>query len=221
MDQDKIGHFIKKIRKKNNLTQAQFAQRLGVTYQAVSKWENGKNIPDIALLKQISEMFNVNIDEIVNGKKKKNKYILLFIPVILLVLLFIVFNYREDFEFKTITTSCPEFTISGSAAYNKDKTSIYISSIEFCGKDNNVVYSSINCTLYENYKGKKTKVSACKKRKNLTLEDYLKKVQVQVNNYSSVCSELTKSNLYLEINTLNKNKKKTTYKVPIKLNDNC
>ena len=41
MDQEKIGKLIKVIRKKNNLTQAEFAEKYGVTYQAVSKWENG------------------------------------------------------------------------------------------------------------------------------------------------------------------------------------
>lgn len=53
MNQEKIGSLIKKIRKENNLTQQDFAKKYGVTYQAVSKWENGKNIPDIALLKEI------------------------------------------------------------------------------------------------------------------------------------------------------------------------
>ena len=47
MDQEKIGNFIKEIRKKNNLTQKDLADKYNVTYQAVSKWENGKNMPDI------------------------------------------------------------------------------------------------------------------------------------------------------------------------------
>ena len=73
MDQDKIGNFIKKIRTEQNLTQKDLADRLGVTYQAVSKWENGKNVPDIAILKKITEEFNVNIDEILNGEKNEKK----------------------------------------------------------------------------------------------------------------------------------------------------
>ena len=70
MDQERIGNLIKQIRKDNNLTQKDLADKLGVTFQAVSKWENGKNIPDIAVLKQISDMFNINIDDILNGNKK-------------------------------------------------------------------------------------------------------------------------------------------------------
>ena len=79
MNTDKIGKVIKDIRIKNNLTQSEFADRYGVTYQAVSKWENGKNIPDISLLKQICKDFNINIDDLLEGKlsinkKKNHKY---------------------------------------------------------------------------------------------------------------------------------------------------
>ena len=73
MDQEKIGQFIKNIRKENNLTQDLFAKKLGVTYQAVSKWENGKSIPDIATLKLISQVFNVNLEELIEGEKKVSK----------------------------------------------------------------------------------------------------------------------------------------------------
>ena len=73
MDQERIGQFIKKIRQDNKLTQKELADKLGVTYQAVSKWENGKNVPDIAILKEMSKMFNINIDEILDGEKKSKK----------------------------------------------------------------------------------------------------------------------------------------------------
>ena len=56
-ENEKIGNIIKELRKKNNLTQQNLADQLGVTYQAVSKWENGKNIPDIAILKEISKLY--------------------------------------------------------------------------------------------------------------------------------------------------------------------
>ena len=83
MDQEKIGNFIKEIRTKNNLTQKQFADKYNVTYQAVSKWENGKNMPDVALIKQISKDFNISLEEIYNGErninKKKNNFIVYII----------------------------------------------------------------------------------------------------------------------------------------------
>ena len=90
MNTDKIGKVIKDIRIKNNLTQSEFADRYGVTYQAVSKWENGKNIPDISLLKQICKDFNINIDDLLEGKlsinkKKNHKYMYIFITCIVIL----------------------------------------------------------------------------------------------------------------------------------------
>ena len=68
MDQEKVGSFIRNIRKRNGLTQKQFAEKYGVTYQAVSKWENGKNLPDISLLRKIASDYNVSIESIMDGK---------------------------------------------------------------------------------------------------------------------------------------------------------
>ena len=48
------------------------AEKYGVTYQAVSKWENGKNIPDISLLKQICDDYNININDLLEGKNSEN-----------------------------------------------------------------------------------------------------------------------------------------------------
>ena len=226
MNQDKIGKFIKKIRLENNLTQKQLADLLGVTYQAVSKWENGKNIPDIELLKEISEKFNLNIDEILNGekeKKKKNNHLyLLFIPVIiLLVIIILLFRKDNSFEFKTISSNCSDFKITGSAAYNKEKTSIYISNIEFCGKEEKEEYKEINCILYEKNNDKKSKISSCDKKDNITLKEFLKNTNINVDNYSTVCKKLTTNTLILEIYATKEDDKVVTYKVPIKLNDNC
>ena len=57
-----IGNNIKQLRQQKNLTQDQVAEKLGVSYQAVSKWENNANTPDIALLPAIAELFGVSID---------------------------------------------------------------------------------------------------------------------------------------------------------------
>ena len=90
MNQEKIGSLIKKIRKENNLTQKDFAKKYGVTYQAVSKWENGKNIPDIALLKEICSDYNIDINELLdNNYKVKKKNIPLLILIGILVITFI------------------------------------------------------------------------------------------------------------------------------------
>lgn len=226
MDQEKIGNLIKKLREENNLTQKDLADKLGVTYQAVSKWENGKNIPDIGVMKQISEDFSINLDEILNGekiKKDKRKKLLLIVPFLLLIIIISIIilkiNNNSDFEFKTISSKCSEFKISGSAAYNKNKTSIYISNIEFCGNEDKEVYKNINCILYEKINNNKKEISSCAEKENSTLENYLKDININVDNAS--CKNLVSNTLFLEIVAENNNGENKTYTIPIKLNDNC
>ena len=69
MDQVKIGKFISDIRKERNLTQKDVAEKLGVSINAVSKWERGISLMDISLLKPLSILLGVSITEIINGEK--------------------------------------------------------------------------------------------------------------------------------------------------------
>ena len=59
MNQEKIGKLIAECRKEKKMTQVELADKLSVTDKSVSKWENGKNIPDIALLKEICSDYNI------------------------------------------------------------------------------------------------------------------------------------------------------------------
>lgn len=231
MDQEKIGKLIKEIRKNNNLTQKELAAKLGVTYQAVSKWENGKNIPDIGILKEISKEFNIDIAEILDGEikplKKKNTALIVSLIIIATTIVLISFaslikyNNDSEFKFKTISSSCHDFKVTGSAAYNRDKTAIYISNVEFCGQEDEVTYEKIECNLYEKHAKEKIKVSSCTSKKNIKLDDYLKEVNINVSNYSTKCKELTSNDLSLEIVATKTDGKKVSYNVPIKLNEHC
>ncbi len=69
MNQEKIGKFIAELRKQNKLTQEQLAEKLGITKNAVSKWERGLGLMDLSLLKPLSEILNVSVTEILNGEK--------------------------------------------------------------------------------------------------------------------------------------------------------
>lgn len=64
---------IKILRKENNLTQEQFARKINVTRQAVSNWENNKNLPDIETLIRISGIFHVSLDQLITGGENMNK----------------------------------------------------------------------------------------------------------------------------------------------------
>jgi len=227
MEQEKIGKFISELRKSKGLTQKELADMLGVTFQAVSKWERGQNVPDIAILKDISRIFNINIDDILNGETKKkynNKlyYVLgvVFVLILLTIVIILLIKNNHDFEFKQISTSCDNFNIAGSMAYNKDKTSLYISSIEFCGSDDNEIYESIGCTLFEDHDGEETQISSCKIDNNITLEEYLKDVKISVDNYELSCANMLESELYLEIDATLENNKNIVYKIPITLLEN-
>ena len=70
MDQKKIGKFLKELRKENGITQEEFAEMLNVSGRTVSRWETGTNMPDISLLVDIAEIFDVSIPEIINGERK-------------------------------------------------------------------------------------------------------------------------------------------------------
>lgn len=121
MNQEKIGKFIQELRKEQNLTQKDLAEKLGVSINAVSKWERGICLMDISLLKPLSKCLKVSITEIINGErlaednvkvkaeeaiestikysnkrikkaKKKNRIVLLI--TILVVLLCCFFTYK-------------------------------------------------------------------------------------------------------------------------------
>ena len=70
MDQKKIGSFLKELRKEKGITQEQLAEELGVTGRTVSRWETGNNMPDISLLVDISDFYQVSIPEIIAGERK-------------------------------------------------------------------------------------------------------------------------------------------------------
>lgn len=98
MNQEKIGKFIAEARKKNDLTQKQLAEILGTTSKSVSRWENGKTMPDYSLLEPLSKELNISILELLKGEyinkntKTKNEDIN--------ALLELVMEMSEKYHFK-------------------------------------------------------------------------------------------------------------------------
>ncbi len=70
MDQIKTGTFLKALRREKGITQEQLAEELGVSGRTISRWETGYNMPDISLLVEIAEFFDVSIPEIIKGERK-------------------------------------------------------------------------------------------------------------------------------------------------------
>lgn len=73
MDQQKIGRFLKELRKEKNLTQEELAEKLNVSGRTVSRWETGTNMPDISLLVELADFYNVSIPEIIDGERKSEE----------------------------------------------------------------------------------------------------------------------------------------------------
>lgn len=68
MDQIKIGKFINKKRKEKNLTQSELASKLLISDRAVSKWENGKCMPDYGIIKELCKILNITINDLFSGE---------------------------------------------------------------------------------------------------------------------------------------------------------
>ena len=68
MDQKKTGRFIAERRRELNLTQKDLADKLGITDRAVSKWENGRCMPDLSLLQPLSRILKVGVNDLLSGE---------------------------------------------------------------------------------------------------------------------------------------------------------
>lgn len=73
MDQIKIGSFIKELRKEQNLTQEELAEKFGVARRTVSRWETGSNMPDLDILIEMADFYDVDLREILDGERKSEK----------------------------------------------------------------------------------------------------------------------------------------------------
>ena len=224
---EEIGNVIKNIRKENNLTQSDLAEILCVTCQAVSKWERGQSVPDISILREISNKFNVDLDYLITGKKKINKnklskkyliIILIFILAIICIVLCIF--HKHNYEFKTLNGQTKDINVSGSVTYDENKSSIYLN-VDYNANDENK-YNYIKCTLYEKHEDILNIISEkiYDDSVKVSLKEYLKMISFVINDYSPSCKYFKDSTLYLEISAKIDDEKSVTYSVPITF-ENC
>lgn len=228
MNQEKIGKLIKKIRINNKLSQKEFADKYGVTPQAVSKWETGKNIPDIAILKEICNDNNLKIDEFLSAKSMKRKNVMI---IIIILLCFIVIGIgvitvkhnNDTFKLKTITSACKEFGLYGSIAYNKSKSSIYIDNVTYCGEKKLPKYKKISCTLFEREDDTINVINSYESEdeKALTIDNFLKDFSFKVDDYEHSCKNYKKDSFYLEIKAITLDDKVELHEIPLVLEDDC
>ena len=70
MDQKKTGLFLKELRKEKNLTQEQLAEKFNISSRSVSRWETGTNLPDLSILVELADFYDIDIREIIDGERK-------------------------------------------------------------------------------------------------------------------------------------------------------
>lgn len=103
----KFNEKLIKLRKENKLTQDKLAEKINISTQSISKWENGHGYPDIENLMKISDLYNLSLDELLKDDKKlekkiikdskSNKYHLISVLYMLAILIYIGYFY---FKFK-------------------------------------------------------------------------------------------------------------------------
>lgn len=155
MNQVRIGKFITKCRKEKNLTQEQLADKLGVSTNAVSKWERGICLMDMSLLKPLSTILGVNVVDILSGEKvtskeMQEKYeesienivnlnkiksksfgVYGMLTMYILLILYKVFNDICFYDIIAIVCSFNTFKFAYKYKLDKDKSNLIISIISF------------------------------------------------------------------------------------------
>ena len=145
MDCKKIGEYIQLKRKAIGITQQDLGDKLGVTSKAVSKWECGVALPDVSLFKDLSEILNIEIEELLNGEdnkeipvdKKKNIAIIVlstitFLLLIISILLGIFFyNNYDKVHVYELESANKEFDLEGKLIIIGDKKYLTINNIKY------------------------------------------------------------------------------------------
>ena len=72
MNMERRGKFLKELRKEREMSQEQLAERLGVSSRTVSRWETGRNLPDLSVLIEIADLYGVDIRELIDGERKSD-----------------------------------------------------------------------------------------------------------------------------------------------------
>ncbi len=130
MNQEKIGKFIAERRKAKKLSQKELAEKLKVTDRSISNWENGKNMPDLALFKPLCDELEISLNDLMSGEivqkekyqekfeenvvsaiskvRTKNRFLWLYLIIIGIILLFLLsltileYNFKQSYDEKNM-----------------------------------------------------------------------------------------------------------------------
>lgn len=167
MDQEKIGKFIYECRKNKNITQMELASKLLVSNRAVSKWENGLSMPDVALFNPLCEILGVSINELLageknvnddkitleaikyyNGKTKRRRFIMTSIILlvgIIMILGMYMFNNYNKCKIYSIDTKNEEFFVNGYLMINQKNKILTINRLDYNFDSNDKWCGCVDC----------------------------------------------------------------------------
>lgn len=176
MDQNKIGEIIEKKRKEKNLTQKELSEALGVSNTAVSKWENGNNLPDISMLEPLCKILDLDLLELITTqnsmkedtskkfakirKVKLCRTIILALIFISLLCITNIFTYNrvmskrkedlsKDVEVYKITSTREDFKVNGYVIFNEKDNLIFLENVLYQGlEDSNIDYDKLKSATY-------------------------------------------------------------------------
>ncbi len=157
MNQDKITKFITKLRKERNLTQQQFANIIGVTNSAVSKWESGKCLPDPTLYPTIADYFNISVSEIIAGKREKDKksnnliyFIIISFLIITNLLSLVCYFQKENTISKAykMRVSTDDIKLIGFLIHNQEQSYIIINDLLITTPNTGTINNIKNLKVY-------------------------------------------------------------------------
>lgn len=156
MNFDKVGKYITELRKSKNLTQEQLAEKIGVSSNTISKWENGINLPDTYFLFELSKEFDVNIQDILNGEKIfnildsnslfikaigfynnifKKKILRVFVSIIIIIVicfsvLYTIVNFNKN-RIYDISSSNDKYKLNGFLISNPKEAIFFINNFNY------------------------------------------------------------------------------------------
>ena len=137
MKKEEISKFLKELRLNKNISQERLANDLHVDRSLVSKWERGICLPDITMLKELSDYYNLDISEIIKGKKSINKKNII-IPVCLVIIILLIIVFKNAYlGYKIIN-------IDYNYDSNNQKIKLGIPKMSFMMKNNDRSFSFKN-----------------------------------------------------------------------------
>jgi len=161
MKENNIGATIKELRKRENLSQQDLADKLNTTNFNISKWENNITTPDIYYLKSISKIFNITIDDLMNNRltKKRPNYIRILLIIIIIQFVFIIGIVIKNISNKKIIinnlySTNTDISLKGILVANNSVSLIEINNIEYIdkniGSNLEIVPETVSITLKSN-----------------------------------------------------------------------